>query len=160
MRLQCTFSCTASVITALTLAALSVACSSSGELAKNSADAASEQDADGTVKEPGLDAGANPLPDGAAADAASTNMDGGADADPLGMCTADMRASIKTSCGGVASGAYYTGLLDFACADTTASAPDSATKIDAFCKSHKVGDTVYAVLSDAGVGFWCYCFVA
>lgn len=77
-----------------------------------------------------------------------------------GVCTADMLASIKPFCGGAASGTYFTGLLDFACAGTTADAPDRDMKLGAFCTSHKVGDTVHAEIADGGTGFLCYCFVA
>ena len=70
-----------------------------------------------------------------------------------------MLASIKPYCAGAASGTYYTGLLDFTCAGTTATASDRDAQMDAFCKAHKVGDTVHAELTDGGDGFHCYCFV-
>lgn len=97
-----------------------------------------------------------------ASDASAVQVDAAADVseEAGGICTADMLASIKTSCFGAASGEYYTGLLDFACAGTTATAADRDAQIAMFCSAHKVGEAVHADLAEGGTGFYCFCFVA
>jgi hypothetical protein len=76
-------------------------------------------------------------------------------------CTAEMRASVRTtgSCDGPNPGNFpYTGILDFACADTSVDAPDRSAKLAAFCASHPFASARGPLLE--GNGFVCLCFVS
>ena len=82
------------------------------------------------------------------------------DAVDAAACTAAMLASVRTTgtCDGPSAETIpYTGILDFACADTSVDAPDRAAKLAAFCASHPFAGA--AGPSVQGGGFVCLCSV-
>lgn len=116
-------------------------------------------DADDLADAPSDSASAETSLDAAAADV----LNEGAAADPgvdAAACTAQMLASVKTTgtCDGPNPGTSpYTGILDFACANTSVDAPDRAAKLTAFCASHPFAGEAGPFAH--GGGFVCLCFV-
>jgi len=90
-------------------------------------------------------------------DADASEQDGG---EAGRVCTPEMLASIDKYCPALMSTAHFMGLLDFACAGTTATAPDRHAKASTFCKSYKAGDEQDAAIDSSGAGFYCVCMVA